>query len=116
VNFSSPQGLEGRDRFSAYAASKFGVRALTKCARFEVCVRVNAVIPGPTCTTMTQHRGWSEADYSAAHGFCLLSRMAQPEEIAALCLFLSSDDASFCTPADFVADGGLTAGKPRHPS
>jgi 3alpha(or 20beta)-hydroxysteroid dehydrogenase len=39
--------------------------------------------------------------------------MAQPEEIAAMCLFLASDEASFCTGSDFVVDGGITAGKPR---
>ena len=119
VNFSSPQGLEGREGFSAYAASKFGVRGLTKCAAIELGefgIRVNAVVPGPTRTAMTQRPDWSEADYDAAYGRYPLGRMAQPEEIAALCLFLSSDDASFCTGSDFVVDGGVTSGKPRDPS
>jgi 3alpha(or 20beta)-hydroxysteroid dehydrogenase len=42
--------------------------------------------------------------------------MASADEIANVCLFLASDEASFCTGADFVVDGGITAGKPRDPS
>jgi len=73
------------------------------------------VVPGPTRTTMTQRKGWTDADYDAAYGLYPLGRMAAAAEIAALCLFLASDESSFCTGADFVADGGVTAGKPRDP-
>jgi 3alpha(or 20beta)-hydroxysteroid dehydrogenase len=116
VNFSSPQGVEGRYGMPAYTASKFAVRGLTKTAAMELGplgIRVNTVVPGPTRTAMTARKGWQDADYDAAYGGYPLGRMAVPEEIAAVCLFLASDDASFCTGADFVADGGVTAGKPR---
>jgi len=116
VNLSSPQGIEGREGFAAYASSKFGVRGLTRCAAIElgpVGIRVNTVVPGPTRTAMTERAGWSDEDYDAAYGGYPLGRMAQPEEIAAMCLFLASDEASFCTGSDFVVDGGITAGKPR---
>jgi 3alpha(or 20beta)-hydroxysteroid dehydrogenase len=116
VNLSSPQGIEGRDGFAAYASSKFGVRGLTKCAAIELGpagIRVNTVVPGPTRTAMTERTGWSDEDYDAAYGGYPLGRMAQPEEIASMCLFLASDEASFCTGSDFVVDGGITAGKPR---
>ncbi len=119
VNFSSPQGIEGRYGMPAYTASKFGVRGLTKTAAIELGplgIRVNDVVPGPTRTPMTQRKGWTDADYDAAYGVYPLGRMAAPEEIAAVCLFLASDESSFCTGADFVADGGVTAGKPVDPA
>jgi 3alpha(or 20beta)-hydroxysteroid dehydrogenase len=116
VNFSSPQGLEGRYGMPAYTASKFGVRGLTKTAAIELGplgIRVNAVVPGPTRTAMTARKGWTDADYDAVYGAYPLQRMGAAEEVAAMCLFLASDESSFCTGGDFVVDGGVTAGKPR---
>jgi 3alpha(or 20beta)-hydroxysteroid dehydrogenase len=116
VNFSSPQGIEGRYGMPAYTASKFAVRGLTKTAAIELGplgIRVNTVVPGPTRTAMTKRQGWSDADYDAAYGNYPLGRMAVAEEIAQMCLFLASDESSFCTGGDFVVDGGITAGKPR---
>jgi 3alpha(or 20beta)-hydroxysteroid dehydrogenase len=119
VNFSSPQGIEGRAGMSAYTASKFAVRGLTKTTAIELGplgIRVNTVVPGPTKTAMTARKGWTDADYDAAYGLYPLGRMAAADEIATVCVFLASDEASFCTGADFVVDGGITAGKPRDPS
>ena len=116
VNFSSVQGLEGREGFLAYSASKFGVRALSKTAAIELGpqgIRVNTVIPGPTKTKMTERKGWTDADYDRAYGKYPLGRMAEPGEVAEMVLFLSSDRSSFCTGGDFVVDGGITVGKPR---
>jgi 3alpha(or 20beta)-hydroxysteroid dehydrogenase len=116
VNFSSVQGLEGRQGFLAYSASKFGVRALTKTAAIELGplgIRVNTVIPGPTRTRMTERKGWTDADYDRAYGKYPLGRMAQPDEMAEMVVFLASERASYCTGGDFVVDGGLTVGKPR---
>jgi 3alpha(or 20beta)-hydroxysteroid dehydrogenase len=116
INFSSVQGLEGREGMSAYAASKFGVRGLTKTAAIELGpkgIRVNVVIPGPTRTKMTERKGWSDDDYNAAYGGYPLGRMAEAREIAEVVVFLASDEASFCTGADYVVDGGVTVGKPR---
>jgi 3alpha(or 20beta)-hydroxysteroid dehydrogenase len=116
VNFSSVQGLEGRQGFTAYSASKFGIRGLTKSAAIELGpygIRVNAVVPGPTKTKMTERPGWTDADYDAAYGKYPLGRMADAREIAEMALFLASDKSSFCTGGDFVVDGGVTVGKPR---
>jgi 3alpha(or 20beta)-hydroxysteroid dehydrogenase len=119
INFSSPQGIEGRHGMSAYTASKFAIRGLTKTAAIELGpfgIRVNTVVPGPTRTAMTARKGWTDDDYDAAYGLYPLGRMAAAAEIAQVCLFLASDEASYCTGGDFVVDGGITAGKPRDPS
>jgi 3alpha(or 20beta)-hydroxysteroid dehydrogenase len=116
VNVSSPQGIEGRANMSAYTASKFGVRGLTRTAAIELGphrIRVNCVVPGPVRTAMTEREGWADVDYDRAYGGYPLARMGQPDEVAAVTVFLASDDSSFCTGADFVADGGVLAGKPR---
>ncbi len=57
INFSSVQGVEGRHGFTAYSASKFGIRGLTRSAAIELGphkIRVNAVVPGPTKTFPAQ--------------------------------------------------------------
>lgn len=115
INVSSPQGIEGRAKMSAYTASKFGVRGLTRTAAIELGplgIRVNCVVPGPVRTAMTERKGWTDEDYDRAYGNYPLGRMGRPEEVAAVSVFLASDESSFCTGADFVADGGVLAGKP----
>ena len=116
VNFSSPQGFEGREGVSVYSASKFGIRGLTMTAAIELGpsgIRVNTVIPGPTRTKMTERKGWTKADYEAAYAGYPLGRMADPREVAEVVVFLASDDASYVTGADYVVDGGVLIGKPR---
>ena len=116
VNFSSVQGMEGRQGFTAYSASKFGIRGLTKSAAIELgphTIRVNAVVPGPTKTKMIERPGWKDEDYDAMYGKYPLSRMANADEVAQMVLFLASDQSSFCTGGDYVVDGGTLAGKPR---
>jgi 3alpha(or 20beta)-hydroxysteroid dehydrogenase len=116
VNLASPQGVEGREGMSAYTASKFGVRGLTRTAAIELGplgIRVNCVVPGPTRTAMTRREGWTDDDYDRAYRGYPLGRMGRPEEIAEVVAFLASDASSFCTGSDFFADGGVLAGKPR---
>lgn len=116
VNFSSVQGLEGREGLSAYTAAKFGIRGLSKTTAIELGplgIRVNTVFPGPTKTKMTERKGWTDDQYNEAYQGYPLGRMAEAEEIANVALFLASDESSFCTGSDFVADGGVSAGKPR---
>ena len=74
---------------------------------------MNCVVPGPTRTAMTARKGWTDDDYDQAYGGYPLQRMARPEEVAAMIVFLASDESSFCTGSDFVVDGGVLAGKPR---
>ena len=71
---------------SAYTASKFAVRGLTRTAAIELGpkgIRVNCVVPGPTRTAMTARKGWTDDDYDQAYGGYPLQRMARPEEVAA---------------------------------
>lgn len=116
INFSSVQGIEGRQGFAAYAASKFAIRGLGKSAAIELGphgIRVNTIVPGPTKTKMIERPGWQDEDYDRMYGKYPLGRMANAREIAEMALFLGSDRSSFCTGADFVVDGGTLAGKPR---
>ena len=115
INVASPQGYEGRSGFGAYTASKFGVRGLTRTAAIEFGpfgVRVNCVVPGPIRTAMTDRKGWADSDYARVYGGYPLGRRGEPGEVAAVSVFLASDESSYCTGADFVADGGVLAGKP----
>ncbi len=108
VNISSTGGLSGIGGFSAYVGSKFAVRGMTKCIALEYGrygIRVNSVHPGGMATTMDP----SEDDSSYAGQ--PIPRPGQPEEVAQLVAFLASGRSSYCTGAEFVADGGLLAGK-----
>lgn len=106
VNISSLGGIQGAVGFHAYCASKFGLRGLTKSAALELApfgVRVNSVHPGPIATPMTE--GVPETALNSA-----LRRFGRPEEVAALVVYLASDISSLSTGAEFIADGGESAG------
>ncbi|MFR9731198.1 glucose 1-dehydrogenase [Saccharopolyspora sp. MS10] len=111
VNVSSVEGLAGMPGTIAYSASKFAIRGMTKVAALELGargIRVNSVHPGVIDTDMVR-----AAAGTALHGFAksrlALGRLGRAEEIAELVLFLASDESSYCTGAEFVADGGATA-------
>lgn len=109
INISSTAGLQGSARLHGYTAAKWGVRGLTKSVAMELGpfnIRVNSVHPGVIHTPMI-----SGMDVSALGGGAL-GRGAQPEEVANLIVFLASDESSFSTGAEFVVDGGITAGTP----
>lgn len=111
INISSTAGLEGIAGMHGYTASKFGLRGLTKSAALELAgsrVRVNSVHPGSIQTPMTAVMGKQKPiDFNET----TLTRPAAPEEVTSMVLFLASDESSFSTGAEFVVDGGITAGK-----
>lgn len=118
VNISSVLGLRGLGEAAAYSASKGAVRLLTKhvalhCARMRLGVRCNSVHPGYIDTPMIRRRLDATIDGIGGREWLEerhpIGRLGTAEEIAALILFLVSDESSFCTGAEFVADGGLTA-------
>lgn len=88
-----------------YATSKAAAIQFTTylAKNYAPDVRVNCLCPGMTKTNLFTNR-----DFSRFDGCNLLNRMAEPEEIANVALFLVSDDASFITGSTIVADGGET--------
>lgn len=113
VNVSSVTGLRAFPGVLAYCVSKAALDQLTRCASLELAakgVRVNAVNPGVVVTEIHKRGGMSEEAYAAflEHSKTThpLGRTGRPEEIAALVLFLASEEASWVTGATYSIDGG----------
>jgi meso-butanediol dehydrogenase/(S,S)-butanediol dehydrogenase/diacetyl reductase len=124
VNTASISGLGGDYGMSAYNAAKGGVVNLTRTAAIEYArknVRVNAVCPGMIATppVLGMIKGARSPEKAQKHALDAhpMGRLGQPEEIAKVVLFLSSDDSSLMTGSIVVADGGVVAhtGLPGHP-
>ncbi|QKW49091.1 SDR family NAD(P)-dependent oxidoreductase [Streptomyces buecherae] len=114
VNIASRLGAHSRRRnMAAYVASKAAVSALTRNAALDHIgdgVRVNAVSPGSTDTSMSTLPGETpEAKAERMRQQVPSGRVARTEEIAAAVLYLASDDAASTVGADLVVDGGSTA-------
>jgi 3alpha(or 20beta)-hydroxysteroid dehydrogenase len=112
VNISSTEGLAGTVFCGAYTASKFGVRGITKVAAIEYGadkIRVNSVHPGGIDTPMTRAVMDEEGRKYVGKRVAGLKRMGEADEVAGVVLFLAGDDSSYCTGAEFVVDGGVTA-------
>ena len=106
VNISSTAGLQGFEALPGYNAAKFGVRGLSKNAALDLGrynIRVNSVHPGNIRTPMTEG-----LDTPQSH--VALHRVGEPIELSNMILFLASDESSFSTGSEFIADGGETAG------
>lgn len=105
VNISSTRAIMSEPDSEAYAASKGGIIALTHAMSVSLSkdrIRVNSISPG-----------WIETENYAAlrdidHEQHIAGRVGKPEDIAAACRFLTSDDSGFITGANLVIDGGMT--------
>ncbi|MGX6444026.1 glucose 1-dehydrogenase [Neobacillus sp. K501] len=109
VNISSINGIVGGA--VGYTDTKFAVRGITKAAAMECShygIRVNSVHPGVIATPMVVQEDTKAAvEEFAKH--IPLKRVAQPEEVTNIVLYLASDESSYSTGAEFIVDGGITA-------
>jgi len=113
VNVSSIEGFAGAASLSAYSASKFAVRGMTKAAARELGqfgIRVNSVHPGAVMTQMMFDSADSGKDGEAFLKAMPLGRFAESIEISRLVAYLASDESSYSTGAEFLADGGILSG------
>lgn len=114
INVSSVRGLSGANGLLAYTATKFALRGMTKVAALELGqfgIRVNSIHPGAIATEGVLGDAIHDLDAIDARFTELpLQRIGRPTDVASMAVFLASDDSSYCTGAEFVVDGGATAG------
>ena len=112
VNVSSAYGSVGAPEASVYAGSKHAVEGMTKSAALEVAgtgVRVNVVAPGTTDTGMLTRFTSTDENKAALVPTVPIKRLATPEEIAEVIVFVGSAKASYMTGASVPVDGGVLA-------
>jgi len=112
ITLSSVNAEVARPESAAYAATKGGVRQLTKAMAIALAphgIRVNAIGPGTVVTGLTRHllknRRWRDAVYARTP----MQRVAEPQEIAEVAVFLASDASSYMTGSTVYVDGGRLA-------
>jgi NAD(P)-dependent dehydrogenase (short-subunit alcohol dehydrogenase family) len=118
INQGSVAALVGIANFASYCAAKGAVVALTRSMSVDLAprgVRVNVICPGTVYTPLMEPMLTARGGGDMAAGLALtvakypIGRLGTPEEIAAVALFLASDDSSFLTGSVVTADGGMTS-------
>jgi len=118
INQGSVAALVGIANFASYCAAKGAVVALTRSMSVDLAprgVRVNVICPGTVYTPLMEPMLTARGGGDMAAGLALtvakypIGRLGTPEEIAAVALFLASDDSSFLTGSVLTADGGMTS-------
>jgi len=112
VLISSIAGFQGGKNALVYNAAKAAVRSMARSFAGELAelgIRANAISPGPTETkAFSDFVHGDENTYRAVVSQIPLGHIGQPSEIAAIALFLASDQSSYVTGAEIIADGGFT--------
>jgi len=112
VNISAAAGMTAQFGLASYVASKWAGRGLTRTAALELGrdnIRVNSIHPGPVRTPMTAGPDAAAAVAAEARRLAI-PRVAEPDEVTRMVLFVASDEASFSTGSEFIADGGVLLG------
>jgi 3alpha(or 20beta)-hydroxysteroid dehydrogenase len=113
INVSSVAGLMGSPMLTAYAASKWAVRGMSKVAAKELArsgVRVNSLHPGQIDTDMnTRQREETPELIERLIKGIPQRRIGTPEEVAHAIVYLASDESVYVTGSELVIDGGVTA-------
>jgi 3alpha(or 20beta)-hydroxysteroid dehydrogenase len=114
VNISSIDGMIGMVDMSAYVATKWAVRGMTKVAAMELGphgIRCNSVHPGYIDSDMLTRGGrLTDSQLHAMAQSVPSRRLGSPDDIAQVCAFLISDASGYCNGAELTVDGGLIAG------
>lgn len=113
INISSCQAFRSFHNWTAYAAAKGGLLAMTNQLAGQFAqdnVRINAISPGTIVTPMNEKRMETEGQelrnrFLEMHA---MGRLGEPKEVAEVALFLACDDSSFITGVDIKVDGGLS--------
>lgn len=122
INTSSVAALQARYSPHLCGTAKAAVIALTKTVAMELGaggVRVNAICPGGVATPLLAGNPDATEDdiERMGQGFAAITpigRIGEPDNLAAMALFLASDESSFVTGQALVVDGGVSAGNPWH--
>jgi NAD(P)-dependent dehydrogenase (short-subunit alcohol dehydrogenase family) len=113
INISSTYGHEGAAGASVYVGSKHAVEGITKSVALEIAksgIRVNAVAPGPTDTSMVTRFTGTPEKKAALVTTVPMGRLGLTEELANAIVFIASDEASFVNGHILNVDGGKSAG------
>jgi 3alpha(or 20beta)-hydroxysteroid dehydrogenase len=113
INLSSVAGLMGSPYLTAYAASKWAVRGMTKAVAKEIAasgVRVNSLHPGQIDTDMhTRQRERTPELIDRLVAAIPARRIGDPQEVADAAVFLAADESAYVTGSEFAIDGGVSA-------
>lgn len=115
INIASIDAMMSKNSLVAYSSSKWAVRGMTKSAAIELGqygIRVNSVHPGGIFTDMggKSDRNPDPASMNDVYRNFPIPRVGLPHEVANVTLFLATDEASYTTGSEYMADGGWFAG------